>query len=120
MMTLKVIKPGLKSLKIFSQGFSAIHFFTQHIITFVLHVLNLFKSLLLFYSNLIKFRVARLKIVIRFIFTRLRGGISRYLGTLCHEAIGGSVVIVAFISLVGEVIFFRVEDRLADECSSEG
>ena len=26
--TLKVVKPSLKSLKIFSQGFSAIHFFT--------------------------------------------------------------------------------------------
>ena len=35
MMTLKVVKPRLKSLKIFSQGFSAIYFFTQHIITFV-------------------------------------------------------------------------------------
>src|SRR3954471_8619321 len=117
MMTLEVVKPGLNSLKFFSQGFRAIHFFTQHIITFVKHVLNLFKSLLLLHSNLSKFRVARLKIFIRFILTRFRGGIFEYLSTLCHEAIGGSEVITAF-SLVGEITFFSVEDGFADECSS--
>src|SRR3954470_3250957 len=120
MMTLKVVKPGLNSLKFFSQGLRAIHFFTQHIITFVKHVLNLFKSLLLLHSNLSKFRLARLKIFIRFIFTRHRGSIVEYLGTFCPEAIGGSVVITAFISLVGEIIFCSVEDRLADKCSSKG
>lgn len=43
-----------------------------------------------------------------------------YLNTFCHEAIDGSKVVVVVISVVDVVIFFKVEDGLADECGSDG
>ena len=42
-----------------------------------------------------------------------------YLGTFCHEAIGGIIVVVADVRVVGVAIFLIIEDGLADESSSE-
>ena len=86
MLIFKVVKLSLKSLKTIIQSFSLIQFLTQHIIAFINHVLNFFKSYLLFSGKGSKFNVAGSKFITRFIITRFGKVAFSYLGTLCHKA----------------------------------